>query len=98
MVSELPDNLLTFAAGVDDAVPVGGGCDASGAFLRGGINRLQKNLKPKFFVLLGHLREAGLIHGEPLLPALFFKFFFPIHLTPHPNPLPQGERGNSYAG
>jgi hypothetical protein len=79
MECESPDKLSTFSAGIDGSVAVGGGGDAGGAFLRGGIDRLQKNLKPKFFILFGHLREAGLIHREPLLPALLLKFFFSGH-------------------
>jgi hypothetical protein len=58
---------LISLAGVDGAVAVGGNGDAGGAFLRGGIDRFQKNFKPKFFILLGHLPEAGLILGEPFL-------------------------------
>ena len=88
---------LTFSAGVDGSVAVGGGGDAGGAFLRGGIDRLQENLKPKFFILLGHLREAGLIHREPLLPALFLKFFFSAHvslISPSPPPSPIKGEGN----
>jgi len=79
---------LTFSAGVDGSVAVGGGGDAGGAFLGGGIDRLQKNLKPKFFVLLGHLREAGFIHGEAFFPAFLLKFFFSGHLgfLIHPHP------------
>src|SRR4030042_3044786 len=82
---------LTFSAGIDGAVAVRGGGDAGGALLRGGIDRLQENLKPKFFILLGHLREAGLIHGEAFFPSFFLKFFFSAHasfISPSPPPSP----------
>lgn len=73
---------LTSSAGVDGAVAVGGGGDADGAFLRGGVHGLQKDLKPKFLILLGHLREAGLIHGEAFFPAFFLELFFSGHEVP----------------
>jgi hypothetical protein len=78
----LDNKILILAAGVDGSVAVEGGRDAGDAFLRGGIDRLQKNLKPKFFILLGHLREAGFIDGKAFFPALLSKFFFASHETP----------------
>ena len=63
---------LTSSAGVDGSVAVGGGGEAGGAFFGRSIDRLQKDFEPKFFILLGHLREAGLIHREAFFPTLFF--------------------------
>jgi len=79
---------LTSSAGVDGAVAIGGGGDADGAFLRGGVHGLQKNLKPMFLVLLGHFREAGLIRGEPFFPSFFFQIILSGHLgfLIHPHP------------
>jgi len=72
---------LAFSAGVNGPVTLTESCDASGAFLRGGIYRFKKDLKSEFFILFNHLRQTGFINGESFFPTLFFKFFFPIHLT-----------------
>ena len=91
MEGESPDKLSTFSAGVDGAVPVGGGGDTAGTFFRGGIDSLQKDLKPKLFVLIGHLRQTGFINGESFFPALLLKFFFSVHMSfisPSPPPSP----------
>ena len=48
--------VLTFSAGVDGFVTIVENGDAGRAFFRGGIHRFEENFKPKFFILLYHLR------------------------------------------
>ena len=68
--------LTTFLTGVDGLVTV---IDTGCAFLGGGVDRLNKDLKPEFLVLFNHLRKARLIGSKPLLPAFFLQCFFSAH-------------------
>jgi hypothetical protein len=54
-----------FHASVSGLITFGGGGDAGGAFLRGGIDRLKKDLKPEFFILFNHL-------GSPMVNCFFY--------------------------
>ena len=78
--------VLTSLAGVDGFVTVVRSSDARCAFFRRGIHRFEENFKPKLFVLLYHLRQAGFIDGKSLLPTFFFEFFFSRHLINVSNP------------
>jgi len=69
---------ITFT-GVNGLITIVEGCDTGRAFFGGRIHGFEKDFKPHFFVLFYHLREAGLIDGEPFFPTFFFEFFLPTH-------------------
>jgi len=90
---------ITFLAGVNRFVTIAEGriCEATSAFLRGGVYRLKKDFKSEFFILFHHFRETRFINRKSLLPSLFSKFFFSGHLralfTLTPTLSPQGRGG-----
>ena len=72
---------VTLPAGVKGLIAVMKGSDATRALFGGRVHGLEKDVKPQLLVLFDHLRETGLIDGEPFFPTFFFEFFFPGHLT-----------------
>jgi hypothetical protein len=74
--------------------------DARRAFFRGSVHGFEEDFEPEFFILLHHLRQAGFIDGESLLPTFLIQFFFSTHFSEPFSPSPysspfkgEGEKG-----
>jgi hypothetical protein len=67
------ESAITSSASVNGLVTIMKGSDTTGALFGGCVHGFQKDFKSHFFVLFYHLREAGLINGEPFFPTFFFE-------------------------